>query len=340
MGAQEETQIADQIRSIGVPVLWMDIKHRMFSLNNYAQVLNQVSEFRPTAVQAWMYHANLFSLWLGHRLKIPVVWNVRHSLHDLKTDKWLTRRIIQLNAMLSSRPESIVYNSLSSSRQHERHGFNGEKAFILPNGFDMTRFHPSEEDRRVQRISLGVREDEILIANVARYHPTKGHEVLLAAAERLLRDGYQNVKFVLVGKGVDSDNKELMDVIRRTGLEGNALLLGERADVSTLTNAFDIATSTSYSEAFSNTIGEAMACGVPCVVTDVGDSAAIVGDTGLVVSPGDSDQFYAALKKLIGMSFENRKSLGKAAREKIDREYSIEHISHEYQKLYLHMTGA
>jgi len=91
-------------------------------------------------------------------------------------------------------------------------------------------------------------------------------------------------------------------------------------------NALDVATSSSSSEGFSNTIGEAMACGIPCVVTGTGDSATLVGDTGVVVPLKDPAQMCAAWMRLLDMPAQDRAALGRCARERIMSEYSIQQL--------------
>ncbi len=144
-----------------------------------------------------------------------------------------------------------------------------------------------------------------------------------------------HVRFLLAGKGTDPGNRELLTLVRRAGLESRTSLLGERGDIPRLTAALDIATSCSRGdEAFSNAVGEAMASGVPCVVTDVGDSAWVIGDTGKVVRPRAPDDLVVAWRELIHLSEGDRQALGQAARKRVEESFSIEKTAARYEALH------
>jgi glycosyltransferase involved in cell wall biosynthesis len=169
---------------------------------------------------------------------------------------------------------------------------------------------------------------------VARYHPMKNQEGFLRAAARVVAQR-PGVHVLLAGRGVDGDNASLREVIATTGLGGRVHLLGEVADIASLHAALDVEVSASHTvEAFSNAIGEAMACAVPCVVTDVGDSAAVVGTTGRVVPPSDEAALAAALQELLALPVPARRALGQQARERIRQHYDLEAVARTYAALY------
>jgi glycosyltransferase involved in cell wall biosynthesis len=176
--------------------------------------------------------------------------------------------------------------------------------------------------------------DGLIIGCSARYHPMKDHRTFLRAAA-LLSSHRDGVHFVLAGRGVDPSNRELLAAVRSLGLELQVHLLGERQDMPRITAAFDIGTSSSQSnEGFSNAVGEAMACGVPCVVTDIGDSAFLVGDTGIVIPPLNPEALSNAWIRLVDMDRSSRESLGRAARQRIEGEFSISAVAAEYARIY------
>ena len=175
--------------------------------------------------------------------------------------------------------------------------------------------------------------EAFLIGVVGRYHPVKDHANFLHAAGILERT-WPNVHFVLVGCGMDHTNSELVALIRQIGINKKIHLLGERTDVHYVTAALDIASSPSRSEGFPNVVGEAMACEVPCVVTDVGDSAKIVDVTGIVVPSRDAQALAYGWGKLIKMGAEARRKLGIAARKRIQDNYSLSTIAGQYEDLY------
>jgi len=172
-----------------------------------------------------------------------------------------------------------------------------------------------------------------LIGLISRYHPSKGHQNFLRAAVQLVED-CPEVHFVLAGRGVDQHNKNLTKSIHELCLESRVHLLGERTDTPRVTAALDLAVSSSFSEGFPNSIGEAMACGVPCVATDVGDSARIVEDTGAIVPPGDHRALAAAWKHLLEIGPEGRQELGAAARNRIKERFNLPAMVTQYEELY------
>jgi glycosyltransferase involved in cell wall biosynthesis len=294
-----------------------------------------VRQFRPDILQGWMYHGNLAATAAAAAAgtSLPVVWNVRSSLCDVGTEKRLTDLVIRAGARLSSRAARIIYVSRESARQHEALGYAPGRRVLIPNGFDTARYAPRPGAREDLRRQLGIAAECELIGHVARYHEMKDHPGLLRAAARILARRPQ-VRFVLVGRDVDARNPEIARLVAELGLVGRVFILGERKDVADLTPGFDIATSSSaWGEAFPNILGEAMSCGVPCVTTDVGDSAEIVGDTGLVIPPRDPDALARAWESLLSRPAV-RARLGQAARERVLRRYSLAAVVGQYEGLY------
>jgi glycosyltransferase involved in cell wall biosynthesis len=284
-----------------------------------------------------MYHGNLAGqLTRGFVPKpVPVLWSVRNSLYSLGYEKSITETLIQLCAKLSYLPNKVIYNSKISAKQHEKVGYRMDKSVVIPNGFETEIFTPSEEAVSDVRRELAIPLNTLLIGLIGRYHPVKDHPTFLQAAALLLKN-YPDltVQFVLSGAEVDCDNQSLCGLVKELGLVDRIHLLGERQDIPRLTAALDIASCSSYTEAFPNVIGEAMSCGVPCAVTDVGDSAWIVGNTGRVVPPRNPEALANAWKDLIDQAAEGREVLGKAARARIIEYFSIDSVVAQYESLY------
>ncbi len=299
--------------------------------------LNRVMRsFGPDVVHGWMYHANLAALVAARFVspRPPVVWSVRHSLDYMEHEKRSTALVIHLGAKLSRECASIVYNSRKAASQHRARGYDGIRGMVIPNGFDCDLFRPAAQARSWLRGEvLNIPEQTLLIGMVARYHPIKDHETFLGAAGSLSRTT-PGVDFLLVGQGVDPSNRRLMSAIARNGLQGRVHLLGGRSDVPRLMAGLDIVTSCSQGEAFPNVIGEAMACGVPCVASDVGDSARLVGDAGIVIPPRDPEALHQAWKQLIESGQECRAHLGAGGRERVLAFFSLRSTANEYQSLY------
>jgi glycosyltransferase involved in cell wall biosynthesis len=287
-----------------------------------------------------MYHGNLAAS-LAAPLTgrpPPVLWNIRHSLHDLSLEKRATRLVIRAGAPLSRLAAGIVYNSALSVAQHRACGY-ARPAEVIPNGFDTDRFRPDPAARARLRAELGLGESTAVIGLVARYHPMKDHGTLVRAASKLRAAG-RDLHLVLVGENVTPGNAELARAVAAAGLGGRASLLGERVDVPGLVPAFDVAVLCSaWGEGFPNVLGEAMACGVPCVTTDVGDCRPLLAGIGEVTPPGDADALAAALDRLLRLPPSGRAQLGAAGRRRVEREFALPAIAARYRGLYGRLVG-
>ena len=203
---------------------------------------------------------------------------------------------------------------------------------VIPNGFDIYKFCPSDEKRNVIRTELNIDHNKIVVGMVARFDPQKNYR-MFATVMGLINKQFPDVHFVLVGKGIDHQNKSLKSWLQDCSRE-NFNLIGEREDIQSVMCSFDILVSSSNAEAFGNVIAEGMLTGLPCVVTDVGVCKDIVGDTGFSVKANNTASMTLALEKLITMTHHDRKTLGQNARERIKKKYNISIISKKYTKLY------
>ncbi len=332
----------DKIEAAGVPVQALGlVRNRQPHPSALLELSRIFKRDRPDVVQTWMYHADLCG-GLAARLSggIPVVWNVRHSTLDKRIDKLRTRLIAKTCARLSGRiPERIIVNSRAGRQVHQELGYAADKLEVIPNCFDLNGFRPSESARREVRQELGLGADDQLIGLVGRFHEMKGHRFLIEAAAQLVPQ-FDRVHFVLCGRGVDWQNAELANRIDGLGLRSRFHVLGPRQDMPRIQAALDLAVSASVSgEGFSNVVGEAMACGVPCVVTDVGDSADIVADTGIVVPPWNADSLAHGCQRLLTLGAAARQRLGRLARERVATHYNIDTITQRYAQLWREVSS-
>jgi len=323
-------KITERIEALGVKVEILDLGQGERPSWQTIKKLRQIMKaFNPDIVQGWMYHGNIAAtvavfLFDPMCIKVKLFWNVRQTLYDINSEKIQTRWLIVLGRWLSFFPHSIIYNSSLSVEQHCNVGYSVKKTKIIPNGFDLQKFRPDKNRRQQLCEELRVAESVLLVGHISRLHPMKDHATLLRAIERVA-DGLsdkQEVLFLLIGHGVTSE------------LSKNPAIrfLGERVDVPRIMSALDIVVSSSaWGEGFPNVIGEAMASEVPCVVTDVGDSAYIVGKYGRVCSVGDDQCIASSLLQLIENTQE-RKTAGKQARKRIKENYSMDKIKKEYLK--------
>lgn len=302
--------------------------------------------FGPDLVQTWMYHADLIgglakSLAVGPSGRPALVWNIRQSDLDPRTTRRGTRWVARLNGRLSHRlPDHIVCCSERAREIHVALGFRQDIVSVIPNGFELDRFRPDPEGRSALRARLAIPCDAPLLGLAARFDPQKDLPNFIAAAARI-RAQIPDCRFLLCGEGMDAANPQLSALITQAGLSPSFTLLGPRRDVPQIFVALDLLVSSSaYGEGFPNVIGEAMACGVPCVVTDVGDSGLIVGDTGLTVPPRDPNALAEAALALLAEGPAQRERRCLAARARIASQYSLTRTAARYADLYQHLRAS
>jgi glycosyltransferase involved in cell wall biosynthesis len=331
-------RLGEEISALDIPVYTIEMNPRKPTLRSIWRLISLVRQIKPDLIQGWMYHGNLAAQ-LASIIAfkpIPVIWNIRQSLYSLDYEKPRTATIIKLLAKISDFPKKIIYVSRTSANQHEQLGYKENKSLIISNGFDAQIFRPSADASNNLRKELKLTENTIIIGLIARYHPMKDHDNFLKAAAILLKQ-IPDVHFLLAGTGIEEENTDFVSLLTSLKLTGekHIHLLGERQDIPYITAGLDIATCSSYAEGFPNIIGEAMSCGVPCVLTDVGDSAWIVGDTGKVVPPKRPELLASGWKELVEMGVEGRANLGRAARARILQFFSLESVVPQYESLYL-----
>ena len=328
--------VGEMIRKIGVPVTSLGFKPGTLNPLLAVSLRKQILLNQPDLIQTWMYHADLLGGLVSKTAgSPPVIWGIRHTVVDSKSLKRSTYWVARASAFFSHYlPSKIICNAEAGKDTHARMGYDSNKMMVIGNGFDTGCFRPDSAARDSFRDELGVDQKTFLIGMGARFNPQKDHANFLSAAH-LLRQKCPNVHFVLWGKDVDQHNQVLQNLVRLMDMESYIHLLGLRMDGPRLFASLDVASlSSAYGEAFPQVVGEAMASGVPCVVTDVGDSAMLVSDTGKVVPPRDPVALANAWMELLGLSQEERRSLGSKARQRIVDHYSLERMAESYSQLY------
>ncbi len=325
----------EQFQAAGIPVLALGMPPSRPNWKGLARLLLTTTNgsWRPDLIQGWMYHGNLAAQLAGTLLSAPVLWNIRHTLNAFHEESPHTALMIRLGAWLSGLPDAIVCNSHTSYRMHVALGYRDRPWTILPNGFELDRFRPDPTARAAVRAELGIATQALVVGLVARYHPVKDHATFLKAAAQVAQV-HPGVRILLIGPGVDQGNVDLVQQAKRLGLTDRIMLLGARRDLPALTNALDVAVSSSKSEAFSNALGEALACGIPCVATDVGESRTLVGDSGRIVPPGNAGAMASALDELLQVGEATRRELGEAGRLRLGRDFSMARVAESYQEFY------
>jgi glycosyltransferase involved in cell wall biosynthesis len=332
----------DRFEALDIPLHIIGMPRGIPTPNGLGKLVKLVNSLQPDLLQGWMYHGNIAAQ-IGNllaRRKVPVCWSIHHSIDSLANEKFTLASTIRLTIWLSRYVDRVVFSSQRSKQQHEALGYASNNTQLIHDNFDVSRFQPLPTARKTVRQELNLAEDSLLIGSIARYHPMKDHANFLRAAA-LIAPNYPQLHFLLVGRDVTPSNPALANLIEHLNLQGRVHLLGERHDIPQIAAALDIFTSSSaFGEAFPNVIGEAMSCEIPCVVTDIGDSGYIVGDTGLTVPPQDSEALATAWEKLLAHS-EQRMALAKQARQRILQEFSLDAPNSavkQYENLYSYLT--
>lgn len=329
-------EIGPRIQTQGIPVHALGMSRGVPNPLMVLRLAKLLRQLQPDVVHTWMYHADLLG-GLAARLAgcRQVVWSLRQSNLNKSQNKRSTLAVVGLCARLSRWvPKLIVSCSVRAQQIHAGVGYVSEKIHVIPNGFDLDRFVPDGAARSAVRAELGLPADAPLVGVVARYDVQKNHLGFVQAAAWVVQQCPQ-VHFVLAGTGVDAANAELQAAIAaQPDLAAHMHLLGRRDDVPRLMAALDVLASPSHGEAFPNVLGEAMACGVPCVVTDAGDSAEIVASTGRVVPVGDMAGLAQKLVTTLRLPAEERTTLGQRARARVQENYEIGHITRMYEAVY------
>lgn len=289
---------------------------------------------RPDVVQTWMYHADLMGGVMARMCGVrKVFWGIRHGNLTPGTVKASTIKVAKLCSILSAWiPSRIVSCSQQAMESHLAIGYDKGRMTVIPNGYELSRYAPDASARVRLRAQWGVGEGTFLLGMVARFNAQKDHANLLSALQQLKHRGTA-FHCILVGTGMDSGNSVLQVLLQKHGVADVVSLLGRRDDVPDVMNALDLHVLSSLGEAFPNVLAEAMACGTPCVTTDVGDAAYIVDETGWVVPPKDSSSLAGALlqaRHVWEVSPDVWSSRRDASRMRIVENFSIERMAIAY----------
>lgn len=334
--------VGEQLLDAGCDVRAMDfIRRRIPNPFDIVTLAGELKRFQPDVVQGWMYLGNLYG-GLASKLAqrdVPVAWNIRHSTLDPQLDSRSLRWSARIGGLLSKWvPQRIILCAEAARAAHERVGYVPGKLEVIPNGFDTTEFRPDADARHRIRQELAIDDDVPVVGMVGRFHPHKDHRSFIQAAPFVV-DRIPEAHFVLVGDDQVYTSDDVWRWIDEVGLRGRFRLTGARCDVAALNASFDLSVCCSTTEGFPNVVGEAMACGVPCVVTDVGECAEVIGETGRIAPPRDPQCLASDIVALLSLSPRERQRLGRAARQRVCERYDIQRIAARYQDLWRTLAG-
>jgi glycosyltransferase involved in cell wall biosynthesis len=315
------------LKDSGCRIICLEKQERWDVLGFFWRFFQHLKRINPDVLHGYLGESNIVTMFLKPFFpSTRIIWGIRGSNTPPGRYGWLGRLLSQLQRFLSSFTDLIIVNSHAGKDYCLSHGFAPDKMVVISNGIDTERFQPDSEAGAKVRSEWGISEKIILIGLVGRLDPMKDHPTFLKAAALLCKER-EDVHFVCVGIGPEHYTLELQQLTNELGISEKVIWAGGRSDMPTVHNALNIASSSSsYGEGFANVIGEAMACGVPCVVTDVGDSAWIVGDTGIVVPPKNPEALAAGWNSLLNLAVTDQVALAEKARKTIVENFSLRNL--------------
>lgn len=299
-----------------------------WNLINTANVVyklrNLIKKYSPDVIQGWMYHANVLTTlsFMGIDNRPKFFWGVHHSLSSIKEESRSTKIALISSKLLSKTPDGIIYCAQSSEQQHETFGFTNRKTIVIPNGVDIRKFSFNEHSH--QAITV--------VGFAGRYHPAKGYQYLFETIN-FLKD--LPIIFKIAGKGATLQNPEIANFFDIYQLDANKVqLLGEVKNMPAFYQSIDLFLMTSITEGFPNVLVEAMASGITCITTDIGDAKYIVDATGYIVAPRQSKALQKAIKQYVKLSKEEKLNLKINARERVLNNFELNSVAKRYLEVW------
>lgn len=327
------------LQQAGIPVCCLDMPQGKLTLSGLKKLYQLLKLKNFDIVQTWMYHADLIGGVLARLIGVKTVfWGIRHSSLEKGASKKSTIFIAKLCAVLSKViPKRIICCADAALKVHAAIGYDRSKLNVIYNGYQLERFSVNPSAGDVVRQQLAINETTKVFGMVGRFDPQKDHANLFASLSIF---NQRSVDFVclLVGTGMVDSNIELMSMLKAKDLVSNIKLLGQRSDIPEVMNALDLhILSSSFGEGFPNVVAEAMACGTPCVTTDVGDAALIVGETGWISPPRNSEAMAELIQQAITEQQTNQddwQSRRRACRRRIEENFGMETMIRKYHQVW------
>ena len=324
---------------VGAKIFYVDLEKPWLLLKRLAELRGLLAKSQTRIIYSSLHHANLFAVLLAKFVKAPspaIIWGLHDTpLKNLYT-RWQHRFLFWLSVRLAVLPKKIVLVSERSRKRYLEVGYPAKSMVLIPNGVETLPLdiQAMQQARDAVRQELNLSKGALLIGSLTRAVPEKDLPTMLAAFAQLLRETKTSVHLVLVGEGIDSKNLELQALIEQFDLQGHIHLLGLRHDPKRLIQAFDIATLSSRSEALPLFIAEAMALGIPCVATDVGDIGLVFAGHGVLVPAAQPDALANAWRDVLDWSETMRLQKIEAAWQHIYAHYSLEQMQKRHAELF------
>jgi glycosyltransferase involved in cell wall biosynthesis len=329
-----EGGLAADYRKAGIEVYPCRLDRGVRSVVGLYKLMMTVRAQNPDLIQTWMYHADFFGCVAGWLLKKPVFWGVRQSNLSRELNKRRTLFVVRLCSLLSRyRPVKIIYNANSARLSHEKVGYDSSRSEVIHNGIDCEKFTAATDACKTIRRELDIAPDALVIGHIARYDLQKDHASFLEAIKMVIAR-FPEVHVLLAGKGVTWSNQELFSGFDQAKDDTWLHPLGHRVDIPDLLASVDVFCSSSRGESFPNAVLEAMASGLPCVVTNAGDVSALVGEFGIVVKPETPSELATGCSRLLSQPPDFRRRLGNRARQRVLDYFSLETSAARFAQLY------
>ena len=293
------------------------------TLGTIAKLRHLLKSIAPKTVQCWMYHANVLTSLscIGFSPKPEIFWGIHHSLASPKEESLSTKVALVMSKVLAAQPKGVIYCAHSSLQQHQRFGLKNNNAQVIANGVFLDNFQPNPE-----------LHEPCVIGFAGRYHTAKGYPYLFATLAKL-KD--QPIIFKIAGSGASLENPEVKALFEQYQLDKNKVhLLDQVSDMPAFYQSVDAFLMTSITEGFPNVLVEAMASGLPCISTDVGDAKYIVDQLGAIVPPRDPEALANAILDYVHSSQAEKLQLKQASRARVEQHFSIESVSQQYLEMW------
>lgn len=281
-------------------------------------------------IQCWMYHANLFGMFIGKVVRKKIVWGVHHSDLSRQNNKITTIWIAKFSSLLSPFVDQVVSCGYEVKKVHDAIGYSKKNNIVIPNGFDVEKFSPN---LKYQSTDILFSQEYKYFIHVGRWDPLKDYENLLAGIS-ILKESIQSFRLLLVGTDINEHNKELMGLISYYEVDDYVTLLGRREDIPLLMANADFLVLSSRGEGFPNVLGEALCSGTLCVTTDTGDCKIIVNQYGGIVRPENPRELAQSLQRMLNLQYNEYRDLTISGREWIIEHFEIGTITKKYEEVY------
>ena len=322
-----------------VSVHKLNFSNRKINLFELFKLYKHIKKIKPDVVQTWMIHADMIGGIVARLAGVNnIFWSVHYTNLVKGKSKRLTILLTKINTFLSYFiPKKIIYCAEKSKEVQESLGFKKTKGVVIQNGYDVESFVQNTSLGLKFRNELDIHPEAFVIGHVGSYHPLKDQANLVEALTLLDQRGF-NFYAAFAGDNLDNNNSYLVSLLKNKGLSNRVRLLGRRNDIISIMNGIDLFILSSESEAFPNVLNEAMACGTPCVSTDVGDASIILGDTGWIVPSKDSESLYSSVIKAAQEKESNHRSWSQrsiACRQRIVQKFSLEKMVKKYKEVWM-----